>query len=230
MDRDETRLVEDHIHLAEYIANSIYNTATHALEKEELRSVAYMALVKAALRWRGYCVENNYNPDDTQYFKTVAYRTIRGAIYDDLRVKDWASRTIRTRSKAIREAGMEQTDSVEDIAKATGMSEKAVRSTLWGMNCKPVSIETVSDFDADETMESILFADTILKSLSDKYASLPFDQQVVIALKYFRGKSLKAIADEVGYPSALVSELHSIAVVDLFESMSSVAKDDVNAV
>lgn len=225
MDKELTKLIEDHIKLAESVAYSVWNTARYALELEELQAIAYSALVASALRWKSYCEEKKFNPEDTQFFKAVAQRRMRGAIYDELRSSDWASRTLRSRSKMLREAGQEQGASVEEMTVSTGLTEKMVRETIQGMNRKPVSLEVASTLDyADvKDVESVSAVQGIMAVVIAAFKALPIEGQIVIALKYHQELSMKDIALELGLQTVKVSQIHAASISYIYDAMYVVA-------
>lgn len=220
-------LVLNHMSLADAVAVSVYNTARHALELDELKSIAYLGLVSAAKRWNPYCAERGYNPEDVQYFKTFAQRRIRGSIFDEFRSADWASRTLRSRAKLLREAGQESGATVEEMSHTTGLTEKVVRSTIHDMSRRPVSMEG-SDIDVptiEADVENTVFARRVMDGMVSEFHKLSGLSQVIVALKYHQGLSMRDIAAELNLPTVKISQLHAQAVVSLHKSMMNIAEE-----
>lgn len=235
-------LIDNHIALAISIALGVYNTAPHALELEELKAIAFFGLCDAADRWPSYCEKKGYDPSATQYFTKYSSLRIRGAIYDRLRSNDWATRSLREKSRKINLANI-QADGVDltnaELAEITGLTEKEVRDTLTGMSRAPVSLDSVvapwsddapagasngrSQLADSKDTEGSVAANDLLKTFADAVKSLPFEQRLVIVLHYHQGMELKKAAAMMGVTDAVVSSYHTSAVIKLLESLQEAA-------
>src|SRR6202034_3675307 len=96
--------------------------APHALEMDELESLALSGLAAAAARWPGYCAQNDHDPTAYQFFRAYCLRRMRGSMLDYLRSQDWVTRSARTRAKALRAAGQDRGLSDAELARASSMS------------------------------------------------------------------------------------------------------------
>src|SRR5215475_14838255 len=87
-------LVQEIIPQARSEAWRAFQKAPHALDREELESIALAGLVQAASMWPDYCDRNGYDPARAVdgYFHAYALRRMRGAILDYLRSVDWVTR------------------------------------------------------------------------------------------------------------------------------------------
>lgn len=217
-------LIETHVGLARSIAFRIYKEATHALELDDLTSVAFQGLTEAAARWPSYCEEKGYDPTATNYFVAFSHHRIRGAIYDYLRAKDWAPRSLREKSKKIREAGQADGASLEELAERTGLTLKEIQETLSAMARSPVSLDslTASAFragsldeeiqlevtDLSSNVEATASVSSLLESFVTEILSMPKECQVILALHYYKGVELKRIAAMLELTEARTSQLH----------------------
>jgi RNA polymerase sigma factor for flagellar operon FliA len=216
------RLVEEQEGTARSVAAQVWRTAPHAMELDELRSLAYAALVETASRWDEYCARHGYDPRRTEFFAPLAARRMRGAIYDTLRADDWAPRSQRTRYKLLQEAGLEQGLSEGELAGKTGLSTEEVRSTLAGMGRRPVSL------DADATREYVDPGDVhedaaqaaFLRALAECVRSLPGPQRAVLALHYYAGRELQQVAVLLGITESRASHLHTDGVLAVREVLA----------
>src|SRR5882724_5493703 len=93
------KAIEERAGFARSFGIKRYNTAPHALDKDEMISVAYWGLCDAARRWEKYCDAKGFRSDAMNYFTTYAYYRIKGAVEDFIRQQDWATRSLRERSK-----------------------------------------------------------------------------------------------------------------------------------
>lgn len=217
-------LVESHVGLARSLAFRVYRDATHALELDDLTSVAFQGLTEAAVRWPKYCEEKGYDPNATNYFVAFSHKRIRGAIYDYLRAKDWAPRSLREKSKKIREAGQADGLSPEALAEKSGLSVKEVNDTLSAMARAPISLDHLnvsaskmspdSDdmqlevTDLNSNVEATASVVGLLKSFVQEVCKLSYESQVILALHYYSGIELKRIALMLDLTEARTSQLH----------------------
>lgn len=224
MDADLEVLVSQYMGLSQSLARQVWRGAPHALELDELVGIAYLGLVGAAKRWKPYCQENQYSPDALQFFKPFVVRRVYGALIDAIRAADWATRSLRTRAKALQAAGQEKGATEFEMAERTGMTIKEVRSTIRGMAQRPVSLEAEElDPVANGTVESSVFATDVLGTVVSAIRDLEADQQVVLTLHYFRGLQLQQVAQEMGISESRASQLHAKAVLEVHKHMITAA-------
>lgn len=225
MKYDRDYLILEHLKLAEEIAVREWRTATHALEKDEMLSLAYFGLIDAAERWEAYCVRKEYDPNAIQYFKVFARLRIRGTIRDSIRSADWATRTLRSKSKKLKDAGQDEGLSVQELSERTGMTVAEIYKVNSRLAKKPVSLDAkigIRDYGSDTTQEiqikedidteGIAFANEMIALFVQTVRSLPVEEQVVIALHYYSKLDLKHIAEELDLSELEVSQLHSSGV------------------
>lgn len=226
MDAELVGLIEENIGMAEAISVNIWKTAPHALDIDDLRSLAYFGLTQAAARWRPYCEKNNYDSKAYNYFKVFASSRIRGAIYDAIRSNDWSSRTLRGKSRQLKNAGQDNGATISEMAERTGMTEKEVTKTLVRMAAKPVSLQAASiDCEDDRSLDGTVFEQDIRAATVKAIERLPFEYQLVLAMHYFQAKELKVVAAELNITDARASHLHTKAVLAVREAMVEIAKE-----
>ncbi len=220
-------LINEYLPLAQSIAQQVWRTAPHALDPDEMRSIAHLGLTQAAERWYEYCAENGYDPAALQYFKPFVVRRVRGALIDAIRAADWATRLLRTRSRALQEAGQHMGATDAELAERTGMTIAEVRATIRGMAQRPTSLE-VEDYDpsADNDVESAAFAGAILTCVVQVVKKLPPDEQIVVALYYYQGLQLHQVAQAMRISEARASQLHADAVLAIHAAMMHAAQDN----
>lgn len=225
MKADVDALIHQYMGLAQSLAQQQWRTAPHALELDELRGIAYLGLVSASKRWESYCEEHDFSPDALEFFKTFVVRRIRGAMIDAIRSADWATRSLRTRAKALQAAGQERGLTDMELAERTGMSVADVRHTIRGMGLRPVSLEAEElDPVAQRDVESSVFATHLLGTVAMTIRDLDPDQQVVLALHYFEGIQLQEVARMMGLSESRVSQLHARAVIAVHTEMVTAAQ------
>ncbi len=224
MDAEAEAMVHEYMGLAAALAQQVWRTAPHALELDEMRAIAYLGLVGAADRWKPYCAEKGHDPLRLEYFRPFVVRRVHGALIDAIRSRDWASRSQRTKAKALRDAGQDRGLSHAELAAKTGLSVDEVRATIRDMAARPVSIEGEDlDLSARADVESSVLTRAILTEMVTAIEHLPDEQKAVIALHYHEGMQLQQIAVTLRIPESRASHLHAKAVLAVHEAMMSAA-------
>lgn len=231
MHEDMFPLIELHMPLAQQLAQQVYRKAPHALELDELGGIAYYGLVDAAAKWHAYCERNSYDPGAVQFFRPYVVRRVKGSLIDAIRAADWATRSLRTRAKAIQEVitaagrGISLTD--QELADRTGMTVKDIRSTMRGMAMRPVSLEAEEiDPETGTSVESSAFIKQVLYKVVDIVRGLQPEHQVVLTLVYFDGMQLQQAAKAMGIPDSRASQVHAEAVLAVHAVMLAAAEQE----
>lgn len=218
-------MVEETLPQARSEAWKVFQTAKHALDLDELTSIAYTGLWQAAVRWESYCLKKGHDPGATEYFKVYATRRMRGAMLDAMRSNDWLTRSMRSRAKALRDAGQDLGRTEAQLSETTGLSKAQIRETMAGISRKPVSVDAEAVDIADtQGVESEYLVRSILGSVVKSMQALPLRMQVVLCLVYFVGKEPGEIAELLGDTEAHVNALHIEGVLAVHESMVRAAE------
>lgn len=218
---DVDQLITEYLGLTQALARQQYRTAPHALDLDELTGIAYLGLVSAARRWMAYCAEKGHDPHALQFFKPYVVQRVRGALIDAMRASDWATRSLRTRAKALQEAGQDKGVSEQELADRSGMSIKDVRATIRDMSQRrPMSIEAEElDPMSGRGVESDAFTSAVLSTVVATIRDLDPEQQVVLTLHYFKGLQLQQVAEAMGISESRASQLHARGVLAVHQQM-----------
>lgn len=241
MSYDVDTLIEDHLQIAKDIALKEWRTAPHALAKDDLLADAYLGLVDAANRWESYCAKKGYDPGAVQYFRVFASLRIRGTIRDQIRRDDWATRTLRTKSKLLRDAGQDEGLSVQELADKTKMTVPEINKVNTRMAQKPVSLEYLSskvdaerdatdrsiDIKNDTDTESESFANSMNGMFVSTVRSLPNIERLILILRYYSNKTITEIAEELRLSEDLINEFHQNAVFAVRDNLAVAATERV---
>lgn len=225
MTHDADALIHQYLGLTQSIAQQVWRTAPHALELDELTGIAYLGLVSAAKRWPSYCAENSHDPEALQFFRPYVGRRVYGALIDAIRSADWATRSLRTRAKALQEAGQDKGLGEKELARRSGLTVKEVRATIHGMSQRPVSLEAEElDPVARSAVESDAFTSDLLGTMVGTIRDLEPEQQIVLTLHYFKGLQLQEVARTMGISESRASQLHAKAVLAVHAHMLEAAQ------
>jgi RNA polymerase sigma factor for flagellar operon FliA len=222
---DVDGLISQYMSLAESISSQVWRTAPHALDLDELTGIGYLALVSCGRRWIAYCAENNFDPHAVQYFKPYVARRVYGALIDANRQADWATRSLRTRARALQNAGQDKGIDEHELAERSGMTVKEVRDTIRDMSRRPVSLEAEElDIISGGGVESDAFTSDVLTTVVGTIRDLDPELQIVLSLHYYRGLQLQEVAKTMGISESRASQLHAKAVLAVHEQMVTAAQ------
>jgi RNA polymerase sigma factor for flagellar operon FliA len=226
LDPEIAALVESLIPQAEAIACRKYNTAPHALDREELISIAYEGLLDAGRKWAGYCERNGYDPARAVdgYFAAYASRRMKGAILDHMRALDWVPRSVRNKAKRIDAAHAQGAKSTAELAHGAGMTLAELHATQAALARRPVSLDDGErDVAEQQGVEGSTTVAQILAAVRHAGHSLPREQRVVLALRYWEEMGIPQIALALGMSRGAVTAAHDAGVRAVREAMAAVA-------
>ena len=118
----EDELVRAHLPLAHQAVGELARRLPSHVNRDDLCSAAMLGLAQAARSW---------DPERGAGFERHAAIRIRGALLDELRDSDWASRSVRSRARRLQQAGDELT--VRD-----GDGEQTARRMAEALLANPV--------------------------------------------------------------------------------------------
>ncbi len=222
---DRNALVVENLPLVGYLVSDLVARATH-LSRDDLASAGSLALVTAA---------DAYDASTGVPFGAYARTRILGALADELRASDWATRSARKRIKetlAVREsltAGLGRTPTVDEIADALGVDRQTAAAGLAD------AARTVTALD--ETIEPLLVSDTTgpeesaLVNERTAYvraavAALPDRMRSIVEAIYFDDRTVTEIAEELGITHSAVSQQRSEAIRLMREGMATHYADE----
>jgi RNA polymerase sigma factor FliA len=223
----EDRLVREHLTLVQYVVSEIVHRVPNHVSRSDLVSAGMLGLAQAA---------RSFDPDRGIAFDRFASTRIRGALLDELRGRDWASRSVRARARGLQAAHDELTNklgrapSPAETARSLGVETGSVHKLL-----DDVHRATVLNYDSlvlEGDAESFLATqdagpeDTILdrerKSyLVDSIEALPERLRRVVVAYFYEERSMQEIADELGVTESRISQLRSEALLLLKDGINS---------
>jgi RNA polymerase sigma factor for flagellar operon FliA len=211
---DRERLITEHLPLVGHIARETAARLPRHLGTDDLVGAGSLALVQAA---------QAYDASLGVPFARFANTRVRGAMIDQMRQRDWASRSVRTRSKAINQAaetltaGLGRAPTDTELATATGLSEAELREVRSGTDrAVLLSLDPISGDDeglagglADSAPrpDEALIAAERLGYLRDAIAELPDRLRQVVTEYYLNQRPLTEIADQLGVTQSRASQL-----------------------
>jgi RNA polymerase sigma factor for flagellar operon FliA len=223
---DIDALVTGHMALVGHIVRESMGRLPGHVNRDDLSSAGYTALVQAA---------RSYDGSRGVPFTRYAATRIRGAILDELRGIDWASRSVRrrarelddTRSKLAVDLGRVATDA--EVAAAAGLTVEEVAANGDDVSRASVmSLQGFGDTSIDDVLptrapspEDKIEQNERIGYLIDAVALLPERLRVVVEGYFFTERPMAEIADELGVTESRVSQMRAEALVLLKDAMNS---------
>jgi RNA polymerase sigma factor for flagellar operon FliA len=201
-------------------AYKVWQRAPHVLEMDELESLALSGLAAAGARWFRYCAEKGHDPAALEYFAAYSLRRMRGAMLDYLRAQDWVTRSARTRSKQLRDAGQDLGLSDAELAAATGMDIALVRETIAAVSARPVSMDAEPhDVQAADDVEGQAVVAQVLAAAVGVINRLGDPSRTIIVLRYHYGLPIPELSQYVGVSVDEAARLHQNAILEVHAAM-----------
>jgi RNA polymerase sigma factor FliA len=219
---ERDRMIASNMGLVHHLARRVSRSAAPAAELGDLVSGGMIGLIQAV---------DSYDPGQNVAFSTFAAPRIRGAMLDDLRRCDHATRGSRRHQREVQRTEQELSGRLAraprhgEVAEELGVSPE----TLWewkrsGAAAVHVSLDDRKDGrSAMETvpgsgtaeLEAPLERGEQLEWLRDRMSSLEERERMVLALYYVRGLRLREIAEVLGVTESRVSQIRTAVLARL---------------
>jgi RNA polymerase sigma factor for flagellar operon FliA len=221
----EVELVEKYLHLVKSAVDRIKFKLPKTIDEEDLTNSAVIGLIDAVRK---------YDLKKKTKFETYAMWRIRGAILDELRSLDWASRSARRKARDMQkqlrvlEQKLGRRVSDEEAAESLKITSKdisRVGETMRGRIVlsidQPVHVEEESGrVELCEVIEDPQAVD-MLEAVEEEESrqmmlqcinNLPEQERLVIALYYYEELTLKQIGQVLGISESRASQVHTKAI------------------
>jgi RNA polymerase sigma factor FliA len=225
--QDEDALIRANLPLVQYGVSEVAGRVPRHVSRDDLVSAAMFGLAQAA---------RSFDAARGIPFEKFAMIRIRGALVDELRSKDWASRSVRAAARKM-EAANEQlmaangrAPSRAETAAAMGIELGAVQAIV-----DDVHRGTVLNYDALVTEGNIgdvlpdngpTPVDELLSRerrafLMDAVVALPERLRHVVVAYFFEERPMLEIAAELGVTESRISQMRSEALILMRAGMTA---------
>jgi RNA polymerase sigma factor for flagellar operon FliA len=196
------------------------------VSREDLVSAGMAALAMAA---------QNFDPERGIPFGGFATTRIRGALLDELRGLDWASRSVRSRARRLEAATQQltgtlgRTPSQAELAEALGVAVDEIKSVDEDVQRAVVlSLQGFAAGSAEDLVperaagpEDLLVHREKVGYLHNAIAALPDRLRRVVEAYFFEELPMADIAAEFGVTESRVSQLRAEALVLLRDGLNA---------
>jgi RNA polymerase sigma factor for flagellar operon FliA len=222
------QLVQKGLPLVQYAVSDLAGRVPSHVGRDDLVSAGMLGLAQAAKSW---------DPERGVTFERYARARIQGALLDELRSRDWATRSVRANARRLRAA-------TEALTSGGEMPTSAQLGAVMGVSPQEVDRlheeihrATVLHYDAlvtdvDESPLPCAPADGPLDTLvqrelvgylRDAVVTLPERLRKVVVEYFFEERPMQDIADDLGVTESRVSQMRAEAIVLLRASLTSAA-------
>ena len=218
------QLVLANLALVGYHVNEVLHRVPPSVSRDDLASAGSFALVLAA---------RAYDATSGVPFPRYAALRIRGAILDELRSMDWASRGARRRARELATAGdrlraeLGRQPSREELAVALGTDVAGVEEARLDAERRVLRLDAPGSMLADAvpdpaaTPEDALLSGERLHWLRAAVHTLPERLRVVVVGLYFEDRSIADLAAEMDVTESRISQLRTEALGLMRDGMNA---------
>ena len=219
-------LITANVPLVGHIVRETMGRLPAHVSRDDLSSAGLAALVQAA---------RSFDASRGVPFVRYASTRVRGAIIDELRGIDWASRSVRrrareldqTRSRLATELGRIPTPA--EVASALGLTADEIAANDEDVSrAAVVSLQGFGETTIDDLLpagdlgpEQRLMQQERIGYLIDAVAELPERLRTVVQGYFFEERPMAEIADQLGVTESRVSQMRAEALVLLKDALNS---------
>lgn len=222
---DEQDMVRAYLPLVHHIVTSVRGRIPNHVSADDLTSAALVGLLQAV---RGF--DGRRGVPFASYAKT----RIHGAVLDELRGSDWATRSLRAKARTLQGARERTGATLAEAAADAGLSvEEARRVQADVQRANVLSVEgIVQDHAAaglpmeEATPEAALEDRERTGYLSDAVDLLPERLRHVVVGLFFEERTPAELAAELGVTESRISHMRAEAMALLRDAMATAWSSD----
>ena len=228
----QEEIIRQHMPLVGHLVRDMLTRIPNHIHRDDLTSAGLHALVTAARSW---------DPDRGIPFHRFASTRIRGAILDELRALDWATRSVRTKARttdATRQnltSTLGRTPTNEELAQALGTTTTDLHQTSNDVQRATVlSLQGFTTSSADDLVtesapgpEDMLLRREQIGYLHHAISALPERLQVVVTEYFLNERPMADIAADLGVTESRVSQLRAEALSLLKDGLNTHLNPDL---
>jgi RNA polymerase sigma factor for flagellar operon FliA len=229
--------VLDNLYIVKIIASKLHARIPGGIELEDLVHTGILGLIDAVKR---------YDPSRGTRFATYASLRIRGAMLDELRNLDWASRSLRQKIKEIENAfesleiKLGRPPSEEEVAESLNMSLPEFYKFLnesrgVGIGVFRMPADDEANYTDEEMLSyyleenssspALIMEKNEMKEMISRFIrQLPHKEQLVLSMYYLDDLNLKEVGKVLNLTESRISQIRTAAILRLRAKLAEVAQ------
>jgi RNA polymerase sigma factor for flagellar operon FliA len=232
---DPAALVQQYLPLVQHAVASVSPRVPRHVAWDDLISAGMLGLAEAA---------RSFDPSRGVPFDGYATQRIRGALLDELRSLDWASRSVRTKARMMEErsnalaVSLGRTPTPAEVADHLGVEHAEVQRIVEDVHRATLvhydAVAAAGGGDPEDLLpagssqpDDVLMARERLGYLRGAVSALPERLRIVVEGYFFQERLMQDIADELGVTESRVSQMRSEALALLRDGMNSQLDPDL---
>ena len=218
-------LITSNIALVGHIVRETMGRVPSHVNRDDLTSAGLVALVQAA---------RAFDPERGVPFSRYAATRVRGALLDELRGIDWATRSIRRRARDVEQTrnamatALGRVPSDAEVATALGLAPGEVAANDDAVNrAQVLSLQGSPDGSLDDILpsrdaspEAQVEQRERLTYLTEAIAELPERLRTVVTEYFLAERPMAEIAEKLGVTESRISQLRAEALVLLRDALN----------
>ena len=223
---DRDHLITSHIPVVTHIVRETMGRVPSHVNRDDLTSAGLAALVQAS---------KSFDTERGVPFARYAATRVRGAILDELRGIDWASRSVRRRARDL-DATRQQLAGIlgrpptaQEVANAVGMTMAEIAQNEDDIaRAQVLSLQGAQDASLEDllpsggpTPEQLVEHRERLTYLVEAVAELPDRLRIVISDYFLEERPMAEIAAELGVTESRVSQMRAEALILLRDALNT---------
>jgi RNA polymerase sigma factor for flagellar operon FliA len=232
--REQEELVREHLPLVGHLVRQAMGRLPAHVSREDLVSAGMAALAGSA---------RAFDPSRGIPFGSFATSRIRGAVLDELRGQDWASRSVRALARKVHASAEQLTATLgrpptpPELAKALEVTVEELATLQDDVHRASVlSLQGFATGSAEEMLrepaagpEELLLYRERVGYLHSAIEALPARLRTVVTAYFFQERPMLEIATELGVTESRVSQMRAEALVLLREGLHQALEPDKQA-
>lgn len=224
--RELEDLVREHMPMVGHLVRELLNRVPGHVHPDDLCSAGFAALLGAA---------RSFDATRGIPFNRFAAVRIRGALLDELRGQDWASRSVRTRARRSSAARQELTAALGrtptdaevagvlgiGVAELAAVEDDVQKAAVLSLQGFPTGAAEEMVPESSEGPEDLLIKRERLGYLHQAIQALPERLRLVVTASFLQEQPLSDVAAELGVTESRISQLRTEALRLLREGLNS---------
>lgn len=211
------KLVCDFLPAIQIMAKQVLRKYPSNLDLDDLVSCGVCGLLQARMK---------FDPSKNILFKTYAEYRIRGAMLDELRSFDWASRYYRDQIKKARKIKNQMIQdgnlNYDKLQSIMALDDFKFYELLRRLDKDDIYQSFNQVAEQEDEVEGVIEKESI-DEIVEQIDDLADSHKKVLHLYYFDQKPMKEIAEKMNLSESRISQIHKQAIIQIKNDIKSVA-------